>query len=47
MAAVSCWAEHVWLRQSTAVHRHLVLEEAWQILLSPATAELIQRLLKN
>ncbi|MEU1710067.1 hypothetical protein ABZ478_32665 [Streptomyces sp. NPDC005706] len=47
MAAVSCWAEHVWLRQSTAMHRHLVLEEAWQILLSPATSELIQRLLKN
>ncbi|MEV7068549.1 hypothetical protein AB0N97_38085 [Streptomyces collinus] len=47
MAAVSCWAEHVWLPQSTAVHQHLVLEEAWQILLSPATAELIQRLLKN
>lgn len=47
MAAVSCWAEHVWLRQSDAVHRHLVLEEAWQILLSPATSELIQRLLKN
>ncbi|WP_331724778.1 hypothetical protein [Streptomyces canus] len=47
MAAISCWAEHVWLPQSTAVHRHLVLEEAWQILLSPATSELIQRLLKN
>ncbi|MGW1129856.1 hypothetical protein [Streptomyces sp. NPDC002526] len=47
MAAVTVWVEHVWLRQSTAVHRHLVLEEAWQILLSPATAELIQRLLKN
>ncbi|MEV6683012.1 hypothetical protein AB0N09_40050 [Streptomyces erythrochromogenes] len=47
MAAVSCWAEQVWLPQSTAVHRHLVLEEAWQILLSPATSELIQRLLKN
>ncbi|MEU6709584.1 hypothetical protein [Streptomyces wuyuanensis] len=47
MAAISCWAEHVWLRQSTAVHRHLVLEEAWQILLSPATSQLIQRLLKN
>ncbi|WP_327129664.1 hypothetical protein [Streptomyces sp. NBC_01727] len=47
MAAVSCWAEHVWLRQSTAIHRHLVLEEAWQILLSPATSELTQRLLKN
>ncbi|MEU2455872.1 hypothetical protein ABZ605_38005 [Streptomyces sp. NPDC012765] len=47
MAAVSCWAEHVWLPQSTALHRHLVLEEAWQILLSPATSELIQRLLKN
>ncbi|ORT53482.1 hypothetical protein [Streptomyces sp. CB03238] len=47
MAAVTCWVEHVWLRQSTAVHRHLVVEEAWQILLSPATAELIQRLLKN
>jgi hypothetical protein len=47
MAAVSCWAEQVWLPQSTAVHRHLVLEEAWQILLSPSTAELIQRLLKN
>ncbi|MFI6006914.1 hypothetical protein ACIA98_42425 [Streptomyces sp. NPDC051366] len=47
MAAVSCWAEHVWLPQSTAVHRHLVLEEAWQLLLAPATAELIQRLLKN
>lgn len=46
MAAVACWAERVWLRESTAVHRHLVLEEAWQILLSPATAELIQRLLK-
>ncbi len=37
----------VWLPHSTAVHRHLVLEEAWQILLSPATASLIQRLLKN
>ncbi|MFE7779287.1 hypothetical protein ACFU5O_36585 [Streptomyces sp. NPDC057445] len=47
MAAIACWVEHVWLRQSTAVHRHLVLEEAWQILLSPATSELIQRLLKN
>lgn len=47
MAAVSCWAEHVWLRQATTAHRHLVLEEAWQILLSPATSELIQRLLKN
>lgn len=47
MAAVACWAEHVWLRQSSATHRHLVLEEAWQILLSPATSELIQRLLKN
>lgn len=47
MAAVTCWVEHVWLPQSTAVHRHLVLEEAWQILLSPATSRLIQRLLKN
>ncbi|MFE6189125.1 hypothetical protein ACFQ6U_32350 [Streptomyces sp. NPDC056465] len=47
MAAVTCWVEHVWLPQSTAVHRHLVLEEAWQILLSPATSLLIQRLLKN
>lgn len=47
MAAIACWVEHVWLRQSTAAHRHLVLEEAWQILLSPATSELIQRLLKN
>ncbi|MFD5589436.1 hypothetical protein ACFWII_37315 [Streptomyces sp. NPDC127063] len=47
MAAVACWVEHVWLPQSTAVHRHLVLEEAWQILLSPATARLIQQLLKN
>lgn len=47
MAAVTCWVEHIWLPQSTAVHRHLVLEEAWQILLSPATAKLIQRLLKN
>nr|ABD72305.1 pQC542.1c [Streptomyces lividans] len=46
MAAVACWVEHVWLPQSTAPHRHLVLEEAWQILLSPATSELIQRLLK-
>ncbi|AIS02454.1 hypothetical protein [Streptomyces glaucescens] len=46
MAAVACWVEHVWLPQSTATHRHLVLEEAWQILLSPATSELIQRLLK-
>ncbi|GGZ29472.1 hypothetical protein [Streptomyces nitrosporeus] len=47
MAAVTCWVEHVWLPQSTAVHRHLVLEEAWQILLSPATSRLIQRLVKN
>lgn len=47
MLAISCWAEHVWLPQSTAVHRHLVLEEAWQILLSPATASLIQRQVKN
>lgn len=47
MAAVSVWVEHVWLPQSTADHRHLVLEEAWQILRDPATTELIQRLLKN
>lgn len=47
MAAVTCWAEHVWLPQSAAVHRHLVLEEAWQILLSPVTSELIQRQVKN
>ncbi|WP_172385624.1 hypothetical protein [Streptomyces sp. MNP-20] len=47
MAAVCVWVEHVWLPRSTAPHRHLVLEEAWQILLSPATAELIQRQLKN
>ncbi|MEU2835299.1 hypothetical protein ABZ667_43140 [Streptomyces lavendulae] len=47
MAAVTCWAEHVWLPQSTAAHRHLLLEEAWGLLLSPATAELIQRQLKN
>ncbi|MEU3065033.1 hypothetical protein [Streptomyces subrutilus] len=47
MAAVSVWVEHVWLPQSTAVHRHLVLEEAWQILRDPATTALIQRLLKN
>ncbi|MET7458251.1 hypothetical protein ABZT03_41780 [Streptomyces sp. NPDC005574] len=47
MAAVSCWLEHVWLPQSTAVHRHLVLEEAWQILLSSNTTELIQRQVKN
>ncbi|MEV7471698.1 hypothetical protein AB0O20_35170 [Streptomyces kronopolitis] len=47
MAAIACWVEHIWLKQSAAAHRHLVLEEAWQILLSPATSELIQRLLKN
>ncbi|MFG3179828.1 hypothetical protein ACGFZC_32860 [[Kitasatospora] papulosa] len=47
MAAVTCWMEHVWLPQSTAVHRHLVIEEAWQIFLSPRTSELIQRLTKN
>ncbi|MGA5220920.1 hypothetical protein ACPCAE_33290 [Streptomyces cinereoruber] len=47
MAAVACWVEHVWLPQSSAIHRHFVVEEAWQILLSPATAELIQRILKN
>ncbi|MET9914468.1 hypothetical protein ABZZ74_48565 [Streptomyces sp. NPDC006476] len=47
MIAVGCWVEHVWLRQSTAVHKHLVLEEAWQLLLAPTTSELIQRLLKN
>ncbi|MFB9594048.1 hypothetical protein [Streptomyces racemochromogenes] len=47
MAAVTCWVEHVWLRQSKAVHKHLILEEAWQILLSPATAALVQRVLKN
>ncbi|MFF0142374.1 hypothetical protein ACFYRN_38785 [Streptomyces sp. NPDC005227] len=47
MAAVSCWVEQVWLPQSTAVHRHLVLEEAWQLLLSPDTSKLIQRLLKD
>ncbi|MFG3384383.1 hypothetical protein [Streptomyces sp. NPDC047999] len=47
MAAVACWVENVWLPQSAAPHRHLVLEEAWQILLSPATAALVQRLLKN
>lgn len=47
MAAITCWVEHIWLPQSTAVHRHLVLEEAWQVLLSPETAQLVQRLLKN
>ncbi|MGW7671929.1 hypothetical protein ACWGJX_33240, partial [Streptomyces sp. NPDC054775] len=47
MAAISCWIEQVWLPQSTAVHRHLVLEEAWQILLSTRTTELIQRQVKN
>ncbi|MFD9787785.1 hypothetical protein ACFWYX_28070 [[Kitasatospora] papulosa] len=47
MAAVTCWMEHVWLPQSTSVHRHLVIEEAWQIFLSPRTSELIQRLTKN
>ncbi|MEU9396909.1 hypothetical protein AB0D86_43830 [Streptomyces sp. NPDC048324] len=47
MTAIACWVEHVWLKQSTAVHRHLVIEEAWQILLNPATAGLIQRLLKH
>ncbi|MEU2391822.1 hypothetical protein [Streptomyces sp. NPDC007369] len=47
MAAVTCWTEHIWLPRSTATHRHLVLEEAWQILLSLATAALIQRQLKN
>ncbi|MFF9345337.1 hypothetical protein ACF1CG_36960 [Streptomyces sp. NPDC014773] len=47
MAAVSCWVEQVWLPQSTAVHRHFIVEEAWQILASPATARLIQRMLKN
>lgn len=47
MAAVSVWVEHVWLPQSTADHRHLALEEAWQILRDPSTTELIQRLLKN
>ncbi|WP_327207255.1 hypothetical protein OG336_00300 [[Kitasatospora] papulosa] len=47
MAAVTCWMEHVWLPQSTAVHRHLVIEEAWQIFLSPRTSELIQRLTNN
>lgn len=47
MAAISVWIEYVWLPQSTAPHRHLVLEEAWEILRSDATAGLIQRLLKN
>ncbi|MFF0509165.1 hypothetical protein ACFYUH_37045 [Streptomyces fimicarius] len=47
MAAVTCWVEHIWLPQSTAVHRHLVLEEAWQVLLSAETAQLVRRLLKN
>ncbi|TLQ38630.1 hypothetical protein [Streptomyces marianii] len=47
MAAISCWVEHVWIRQSTARHRHFVIEEAWQIFLSPHTNELIQRLIKN
>ncbi|MFI9082137.1 hypothetical protein ACIGW8_37905 [Streptomyces sioyaensis] len=47
MAAIACWVEHVWLQQSTAVHRHLVIEEAWQILLSDTTAKLLQRLFKN
>ncbi|MFF0747352.1 hypothetical protein ACFYVL_43935 [Streptomyces sp. NPDC004111] len=47
MAAITCWVEQVWLKQATAVHRHVILEEAWQILISPATAALIQRMLKN
>ncbi|MET9366100.1 hypothetical protein ABZX93_35090 [Streptomyces sp. NPDC006632] len=46
MAAIGCWVENIWLRESKAVHKHFVLEEAWQILLSPSTSELIQRLLK-
>ncbi|MFE1335868.1 hypothetical protein [Streptomyces microflavus] len=47
MVAVTCWVEHIWLPQSTAVHRHLVLEEAWQVLLSSETAQLVRRLLKD
>lgn len=47
MAAVSVWVEHVWLPESTAVHKHLCLEEAWQILRDEATTALIQGLLKN
>ncbi|MFC8014091.1 hypothetical protein [Streptomyces cinereoruber] len=47
MAAIACWTEHIWLPQSTAAHRHLILEEAWQIFLWPETAELIRRLLRN
>ncbi|MZE50719.1 hypothetical protein GTY86_05170 [Streptomyces sp. SID5770] len=47
MAAITCWTEHIWLPQSTAVHRHLILEEAWQIFLWPETAELVRRLLRN
>ncbi|MFJ2477977.1 hypothetical protein ACIOWI_34270 [Streptomyces sp. NPDC087659] len=47
MAAISCWVEHVWLVQSTARHRRFVIEEAWQIFLSPHTNELVQRLIKN
>lgn len=47
MAAVSVWIERVWLPQSKASHRHLALEEAWEILRNEATTGLIQRLLKN
>ncbi|MFZ3475178.1 hypothetical protein ACODT4_39890, partial [Streptomyces sp. 2.9] len=47
MAAVSVWIERVWLPQSKASHRHLALEEAWEILRNEATSGLIQRLLKN
>ncbi|MCX4784572.1 hypothetical protein [Streptomyces sp. NBC_01264] len=47
MSVVAVWIEHVWLPQAPASHRHLVLEEAWEILRNPATTGLIQRIAKN
>ncbi|MFZ3596926.1 hypothetical protein [Streptomyces sp. BH104] len=49
MAVVGVFLESVWLAQGGAaygVHSTLIVEEAWQILKHPATAALLQRMMK-
>lgn len=49
MSVVGVFLESVWLAQAGAdhgIHSTLIVEEAWQILKHPATAALLQRMMK-
>ncbi|MEV0505636.1 hypothetical protein AB0I84_49900, partial [Streptomyces spectabilis] len=45
MAVLGAWLEHAWIRPDRT-WRTLVIEEAWHLLATPASARLFQRLLK-